>query len=65
MMAVTRVSYCLLCDARVSTVHGGYCRRCDARRRDAERASLSGGIAYLAIAVLFLVAVVLVCGGGR
>jgi uncharacterized paraquat-inducible protein A len=51
--------------SRVSTVHGGYCIRCDRRRRDAERASLAGGVAYLVIAVLFLVAVVLVCGGGR
>lgn len=62
-MAATRVSYCPSCQGRVSTVYGGYCRRCDRRRRDAERASLSGGIAYVVIAVLFLVAVVLVCGG--
>jgi uncharacterized paraquat-inducible protein A len=63
-MNATRVSYCLLCEGRVSTVYGGYCIRCDRRRRDAERASLSGGIAYLVIAVLFLVAVVLVFGSG-
>lgn len=60
-----RWRYCISCETRVARLQGLYCARCELTRRDAERAPLFGGIAYLVIAVLFLVAVVLVCGGGR
>jgi uncharacterized paraquat-inducible protein A len=59
-----RSRYCISCETRVVRLQGLYCARCELTRRDAERASLSGGIVYLVIAVLFLVAVTWVCGGG-